>query len=432
MIFPHIASLLTPSSQCVLAFSGGLDSTVLLHQLMCWQYQQLQQLQLRVLHVHHGLNTNADRWATHCQHICQQWQIPCDVLHVKVDVRVSGIEAAARDVRYRVLFQQLEPSECLLTAQHLDDQCETLLLALKRGSGPAGLAAMPLQRFVNGHLHLRPLLNLSRQHLEAYADKHQLSWIEDETNSDNRYDRNFLRLQILPLLQARWPHFSATAVRSAALCGEQEQLLNELLAEKFEHLTDEHGALHFPSLLTMNEARRHALLRRWIAINGGTMPSREALKRITSEVMCSRKDAQPRIRFAKYDIRRYRQKLYWLPIFSSLSQSRLSWLDHSQPLPLPQDLGQLRVNRNIVKWRLPEQDEQIFIRFEVHGHYHFLGREGGCDMKKLWQELGIPPWQRKRTPLIYYNDRLIGAPELFTTHEGTVRNEHGWQVVWIK
>ena len=430
MSFPHLASLLQPDARCALAFSGGLDSTVLLHQLVCWQRQQ-PQLRVRALHVHHGLSPNADSWAVHCQQICQQWQIPCDVLHVQVDGRASGIEAAAREARYQVLFEQLQPGEHLLTAQHLDDQCETLLLALKRGSGPAGLAAMPLQREIGDNLHLRPLLNISRQTLENYAAQHALSWIEDESNADSRYDRNFLRQQVLPQLIQRWPHFSVTASRSAALCGEQEQLLDELLAEQLIQLVDSQGALTFPPLLAMSEARRHALLRRWIAQQGGAMPARAALQRIIAEVMHSREDANPCLRFGTFELRRYRQRLFWLSPQPSLSQHSLTWHDRTQPLLLPDGLGRLQANHHDAELRLPEQDEQINIRFQAHGYYHLLGRAGGREMKKLWQELGVAPWQRERIPLIYYNQTLICAPGLFITREGAASNEQGWQAIWF-
>lgn len=430
MSFTHLASLLTPDARYVLAFSGGLDSTVLLHQLVCWQRQQ-PQLRVRALHVHHGLSPNADSWALHCQHICQQWQIPCDVLHVQVDGRVNGIEAAAREARYQVLFQQLQPGEHLLTAQHLDDQCETLLLALKRGSGPAGLAAMSPQRRVGDHLHLRPLLDMSRQQLENYAAEHQLCWIEDESNADSRYDRNFLRQQILPLLHARWPHFSAASARSSALCGEQEQLLDELLAEQLAQLSDAQGALHFPPLITMSEARRHALLRRWIGQQGGAMPSREALKRINDEVINSREDAKPCLRFGAFELRRYRQRLFWLTPQTSLSQHSLTWQDRTQPLVLPDNLGSLQASENMDELRQPAADEAITIRFQAQGYYHLQGRAGGREMKKLWQELGIAPWQRERIPLIYFNQTLICAPGLFITREGAASNEQGWQAIWL-
>ncbi|WGK57989.1 tRNA lysidine(34) synthetase TilS [Pantoea sp. SS70] len=429
MSLSHLASLLTPDAGYVLAFSGGLDSTVLLHQLVCWQRQQ-PALRVRALHVHHGLSPNADSWALHCQQVCQQWQIPCEVLHVQVDGRANGIEAAAREARYQALFQHLQPGEHLLTAQHLDDQAETLLLALKRGSGPAGLAAMPLQRRVGEHRHLRPLLDVSRQQLENYAAEHQLHWIEDESNADSRYDRNFLRQQILPQLQARWPHFSAASARSAALCGEQEQLLDELLAEQLAQLSDAQGALHFPPLMNMSEARRHALLRRWIAQQGGAMPSREALKRITDEVINSREDAKPCLRFGAFELRRYRQQLYWLPSQPSLSQHLLTWQDRTQPLNLPAGLGSLHANAWIAELRQPAADEAITIRFQAQGYYHIQGRAGGREMKKLWQELGVAPWQRERIPLIYFNQTLISAPGLFITREGAASNEQGWQAIW--
>ncbi|MFZ4212558.1 tRNA lysidine(34) synthetase TilS [Pantoea endophytica] len=429
MSLSHLASLLTPDAGYVLAFSGGLDSTVLLHQLVCWQRQQ-PALRVRALHVHHGLSPNADSWALHCQQVCQQWQIPCEVLHVQVDGRANGIEAAAREARYQALFQHLQPGEHLLTAQHRDDQAETLLLALKRGSGPAGLAAMPLQRRVGEHWHLRPLLDVSRQQLENYATEHQLRWIEDESNTDSRYDRNFLRQQILPQLQARWPHFSAASARSAALCGEQEQLLDELLAEQLAQLSDAQGALHFPPLMNMSEARRHALLRRWIAQQGGAMPSREALKRITDEVINSREDAKPCLRFGAFELRRYRQQLYWLPPQPSLSQHLLTWQDSTQPLNLPAGLGSLHANAWIAELRQPAADEAITIRFQAQGYYHIQGRAGGREMKKLWQELGVAPWQRERIPLIYFNQTLISAPGLFITREGAASNEQGWQAVW--
>ncbi|WP_312663883.1 tRNA lysidine(34) synthetase TilS [Pantoea sp. CTOTU49201] len=429
MSLSHLASLLTPDAGYVLAFSGGLDSTVLLHQLVCWQRQQ-PALRVRALHVHHGLSPNADSWALHCKHLCQQWQIPCEVLHVQVDGRANGIEAAAREARYQALFQQLQPGEHLLTAQHLDDQAETLLLALKRGSGPAGLAAMPPQRSVGEHRHLRPLLDVSRQQLENYAAEHQLRWIEDESNADSRYDRNFLRQQILPLLQARWPHFIAASARSAALCGEQEQLLDELLAEQLAQFIDAQGALHFPPLMNMSEARRHALLRRWIAQQGGAMPSREALKRITDEVINSREDAKPCLHFGAFELRRYRQQLYWLTPQPSLSQHSLTWQDRTQRLDLPAGLGSLQANAWIAELRQPGADEAITVRFQAQGYYHLQGRAGGREMKKLWQELGIAPWLRERIPLIYFNQMLISAPGLFITREGAASNEQGWQAIW--
>lgn len=429
MSLSHLASLLPADAALVVAFSGGLDSTVLLHQLVSWR-QAHPQARLRALHVHHGLSPNADSWAAHCVAICEAWQLGCEVLRVQVDAREQGVEGAARAARYQALTAAMQPDEWLLTAQHLDDQCETLLLALKRGSGPAGLAAMPVRRVRDGRVLLRPLLNQSRQQLEAYAQQHQLRWIEDESNQDARYDRNFLRQRLLPTLQARWPHFAEACARSAALCGEQEQLLDELLAEQLAGLTHPDGSLHFPPLLQMSETRANALLRRWIARQGAVMPSRAALARLRQEVMLSREDAQPCLRFGDAEARRYRERLYWLPRCASLRELELPWRDRREPLLLPQQLGVLCAQSAPSALRQPEADEHVSVRFHAQGYFHVVGRSGGREIKKLWQELAIPPWQRERIPLIYYNQTLVCAPGLFVTREGAAVDENGWQAIW--
>ena len=198
-----IAHTLHPHRQLLVAFSGGLDSTVLLHQLVLLREQD-PSLTLRAVHVHHGLSAHADDWVAHCRQICQQWQVPLVVHHVTLARGGLGVEAHARAARYQAFQDTLNAGEVLVTAQHQDDQCETLLLALKRGSGPTGLSAMaPSSAFADSRL-LRPLLNETRESLRQWALAHQLSWIEDESNQDDTYDRNFLRLRVIPLLRERW------------------------------------------------------------------------------------------------------------------------------------------------------------------------------------------------------------------------------------
>ncbi len=183
-----------------------------------------------------------------------------------------------------------------MTAQHRDDQCETLLLALKRGSGPTGLSAMaPSSAFAGSRL-LRPLLNETRESLRQWALAHQLSWIEDESNQDDTYDRNFLRLRVIPVLRERWPHFSEAVARSASLCAEQEQLLDEMLAAELASLVAEDGSLAIAPLATMSPPRRAALLRRWLAGQQAPMPAREVPERLWHEVALAREDASPCLR----------------------------------------------------------------------------------------------------------------------------------------
>ena len=299
------------SQSILVAFSGGLDSTVLLHQLVQWRAQH-PEVALRAIHIHHGLSPHADSWVQHCESVCMQWQVPLVVERVHLEDDGLGIEAQARRARYQAFAQTLLPGEVLMTAQHLDDQCETFLLALKRGSGPAGLSAMGENSPFAGTQLIRPLLAQTREALEAWARQHELCWIEDESNQDDTYDRNFLRLRVVPQLNARWPHFSEAVARSASLCGEQEQLLDELLAEDLAKLVADDGSLAIDALASMSAPRRAALLRRWLAGHSAPMPSREMPERIWREVALAREDAFPCLRLGDFSVRRYQQRLWWV------------------------------------------------------------------------------------------------------------------------
>jgi len=424
--------LLQPHTHLLVAFSGGLDSTVLLHQLVTLRDLHGSNFQIRAMHIHHGLSPYADEWAEHCQNVCAQWNVPLEVTRVKLADDGLGIEAHARTARYQALAETILPEEVLLTAQHLDDQCETFLLALKRGSGPAGLAAMP-DRLPFGETELiRPLLGQTRKELEEWAEEHQLTWIEDESNQDDSYDRNFLRLRVIPEIQQRWPHFPQSVARSAQLCGEQEQLLDELLAEQLDVLIQVDGSLLIEPMLALSDIRRAALLRRWFARHKAAMPSRAALKRLWEEVATSRDDANPRLQFGNHEVRRYQGALYWLPVTQGLGDITLSWPAPFAPLTLPDGLGILQCVANGQEVRAPLENEPVTVRFKASGQFHIVGRERGRSLKKIWQEFGVPPWQRERTPLLYYGEQLIAALGVFVTQNGKATEESCWRVDWQK
>lgn len=432
----HLRHKIGDARKLCVAFSGGLDSSVLLAGLAELRDTTLPQVELRALHIHHGLSQFADDWMAHCQAFCHQRNIPFSAVKVQVDAHKGGIEAAARTARYQVFAGNLAENEILLTAQHLNDQCETFMLALKRGSGPAGLSAMSADSSVHGYRLLRPLLDLSREQLEECAARLQISWIEDDSNRDARFDRNFLRLDILPALYQRWPHFASATARSALLCAEQETLLDELLSESLTALTDDEGSFSVEGLKAFSAVRRSALLRRWLASCGAKMPSREQLQRIWDEVALSREDAQAQLVLGSLVIRRFRQRLYLLPEFQSLKDVVIQW-DPAEKLTLPDGLGYLKADPDpalqAAKYviRQPRTDEKVTVRFKAHGVIEKVGRERARQAKKLWSELGVPPWQRDRIPLIYYNEQLMAAPGWFTTRQSQPENnEAQWQIVW--
>lgn len=431
MTIRELQSFLHPHHQLLVAFSGGLDSTVMLHQLVTLRDTVQPELNIRAMHIHHGLSPRADSWVEHCRALCAAWRVPFDVAHVQLPAGGQGIEGEARAARYQVLSDSLLAGEVLLTAQHLDDQCETFLLALKRGSGPAGLASMPAILPFGDTSLLRPLLTTSRSQLEEWAHAYRLGWIEDESNQDDKYDRNFLRLRVVPLLQQRWPHFSRSVARSAELCGEQEQLLDELLAEQLNTLMSEQGALRIEPMLTMSEARRFALVRRWLAYHRAAMPSRACLQRLWQEVALSREDANPRLRLGEHEIRRFQGELYWVPLLNIDRDKSYSWPAPYRPLNLP-GLGMVSLSGKGMAVRAPEDGEIVSLRFKAPGLLHIVGRDKGRTLKKIWQELRIPPWERDTTPLLFYGEQLIAAPGIFVTREGQATEHSCWHIDWQK
>ncbi|NLS43159.1 tRNA lysidine(34) synthetase TilS [BEV proteobacterium] len=429
-LLENVAVQLSGCQRVLVAYSGGLDSSVLLHML----YQLMQQrsdIVVRAAYVHHGLSTHAEHWAQHCMHTCQQWDILCSVLPVTVDARERGVEAAAREARYQALRQHLLPEEVLLTAQHLDDQSETFLLALKRGSGPAGLSAMGATGQLGANRLLRPLLGVARAQLEDYACHYRLAWVEDESNCDARYDRNFLRLQVLPQLKQRWPSFSEAVARSARLCVEQEQLLDEVLAPLLQLACDEEGALAIDALRPLSELHRFALLRRWLRVHEVAMPSREQLLHLWQDVALSRQDTEPLLQLGTVQIRRFRQHLYCVAECVNFVDLVLPWQPEQGKLMLPHRLGYLSLDEQGMRIRRPRPDEQVSVGFGLKGKLHIVGRSGGRSAKKLWQEYAIPPWMREQIPILYYNEYPIAAVGVFVMREGELSaKDTAWQIVW--
>ncbi|MEL2240297.1 tRNA lysidine(34) synthetase TilS [Leclercia adecarboxylata] len=428
MTTTELQRALHPYRRLLVGFSGGLDSTVMLHQLKLWREQE-PGLELRAIHIHHGLSPHADSWVAHCQHLCHEWNIPLIVVRVTLAEEGLGLEAQARKARYAAFTDALLPGEALVTAQHLDDQCETFLLALKRGSGPAGLSAMPARARFADTEQIRPLLGETRESLQAWAQRWDLRWIEDESNQDDSYDRNFLRLRVLPLLAERWPHFAEATSRSATLCAEQEQLLDELLAGELMTLVSKDGALAIAPLQTMSAVRRAALLRRWLALHGALMPSRAMLTRLWDEVALAREDATPRLRSGEGEIRRFRGELWWVKYHPSLAERVIDWPSVHQSLCLPEGLGRLFLSAG-GNLRLPHPDEPVTVRFGASGTLHIVGRNGGRKIKKIWQELNVAPWRRDTTPLLFYGETLVAAAGVFVTREGAAEGEQGVQLEW--
>jgi len=391
-------------NQLVLGLSGGLDSMVLLE--LCHQLTQSSPIKLNAVYIHHGLSANADQWAAFCQQQCLHRNIAFEVQKVQLNSN-ANIEAQARAARYSALAAfVVTPQTALLTAHHADDQLETLLLALKRGAGPAGLSAIAaVQPFAAGWL-LRPLLEFSREQLEAFAKEQQLQWIEDESNNDSRFDRNFLRLQVIPLLQQRWPAFRQNALRSVSHIQQQQQFVEKQLKQLLP--TVMHADELDLKLLTQHElATQKLLVRSWLALTG-LNPSTNWLERLFTELMGAKADAQPLLELDGYQIRRFANKAYVTQIAEAQQAGVFLELKPGQKRHTA--AGEFLLNRENKGTALLLTDDPLYLVFGLFSLAFKPAGERHSKELKQWLKLwAIPPWQRGHLPVLVQNNQVVAV-----------------------
>ncbi len=402
----------------VLALSGGLDSSLLLE--LCARLQLPQPLV--AVHVDHQLQAVSTDWTEHCRRHCQRLGVPLTCLKVAPE---SASEASARTARYAAFTDVLEPGDCLLLAQHADDQAETLLLRLLRGAGVAGLAGMPERRPLGRARLLRPLLAQSRASLERVAAELRLSPVEDPTNAQDHYDRNWLRLHILPRLKRHWPSLLQRCQDTVALMGDADELLRERAEEDLLRCRLEVGGLSIIAFQRLTPARQRNLMHHWIARQTGQRLSRQRLQNLLITMLSERADAEPVERFRSRQLRRYRDGLYLLP----------------DPLPVPSAVDHLRLtvgqSRSLplgeLNWRraargLPE-GMGLTLGYRQGGErLRPLGRGGSVSLKQLLQEAGVPPWLRPLQPILWSGESVAAVPGICLCEACWVEN--GWLPEW--
>ena len=395
------------NSRFRVAYSGGMDSHVLLYALA--RLHAVQDFGLCAVHVNHGLQPVAGEWARHCEQVCADLDVPCVVERIHVaDLHEEGIEAAARRARYACLARHLEPGEVLLTAHHQDDQAETMLLQLLRGAGVQGLAGMsPLMAFAAGWL-ARPLLYFPRHALERYARAEGLCWVDDPSNRDLRHGRNLLRHNIFPTLQARWPAAARQLAQAARHAAEAADILEEMARADLGHRQVD-GGLQVSLLARLPAPRRRNALRYWIRERGFQTPSTALLERILALTDRLPRTRHAMIRWGGAELRRYRDMLVLHPPGPAPEPAGEIVWDGSNPLLLPATGQQLRFapvqGAGLARTRL--EGATLQVRFRQGGERCRLpGRPHHHKLKKLLQAAGVPPWERARLPLLYVNDAL--------------------------
>ena len=407
-----------PRCTLVVALSGGMDSVVLLHALVQLRktLPQRRALRLRAVHVDHHLQSGSGEWRRQCARLSRSWRVAFKALDARIKLAAGvSLEAAARTARYALLGDDLRPGEYLLTAQHEDDQLETVLLQLFRGGGVAGLAGMYASGPLGQGRLLRPLLPLSRAQLLHYANLHKLQWSDDPSNADLRFDRNFLRARVLPALRERWPAAATTVSRSARHLADANWLIQHWAAVDLQALR-RGEALDLAALCALQSPRQRAAVRRWLVERGCALPDEVHLGRVLTELPAARADAIPLVRWRGGEVRRYRGLLVVVPPLPDAVVA-LSWNWRRQPrLTLGPGLGTLWMRTSSAGcWSRSELPQTFSVSFRAGGERVAQGSRHR-KLKELLRSQGVLPWMRSRMPLVAAAQQLWCVPGVWNRH----------------
>ena len=431
----------------VVALSGGIDSTALLHCMVTLR-DQGHVTELRAIHVHHGLIDQADQWAEHCQRLCEKWSLTCQITRVSVVTDTGkGLEKSARSARYGVFEQLLGARDCLLQGHHQDDQAETVLFRLFRGTGIDGLSGIPVSRPLGQGKLLRPLLSVSRSTIVDYVRQHQLMHVEDTSNGNQHFSRNYIRHSLLPVIDRRWPGVASRLASLADECHAVKEQRRVMIAEqvamatitKPEWFLGDKPLLVISQLQTMKPDIQHQVIRHWLKQQSLPIPGREMLGRVFDELILAKEGASPLVCWAECEVRRYQGMLVASQpntVIGQYQHKEVFWDWQKDPVLLDDAFGRLGVKALITSTRqavaLPAGPLCIKTRHAIDPGMKLAvaGRDGRKTVKRWLQEYQVPPWLRQRIPFVFLGESMICAPGVWVCEGFQAREGTGHEVVW--
>lgn len=430
-ITKHAPSLST-FNKIWIAFSGGLDSTVLLYTLFELKQSEWPNISISALHANHNLQDESGKWQEHCQKICDDLKIPIHCINLDVQpIKGESLENVARIKRYDFFRNYIKANECLLTAHHADDQVETVLLRLIKGAGIHGLRAIRTKvPFGSGFL-IRPLLDFSRLDLEDYAKNNKLKWIDDPSNKDDRFDRNYLRNQVIPKIKERWPFITKTVLRSARHCATGADLIDEMALHDYKRYYVEKDKLSISSLKKLSSIRAMNMIRYHLNNIGFELPSTKKIEQIIEEVINSRDGSNPKVIWHKYCVRKHNDKLYFLMNEQEVDTKNIHLaLKLGTALTLPHDLGIINSKKTYGKGLVLSDKAKLYISFRKGGEKIRLpNAEHLKSLKNLFNEWKIPHWERSKIPLLYDHEKLVAVVSFCISDDYKAKdNDDGWDI----
>ncbi|TAN07456.1 MAG: tRNA lysidine(34) synthetase TilS [Rhodanobacteraceae bacterium] len=418
-ILEHALRTAAPPALCV-AFSGGPDSTALLHALA--PMPEARERGLRALHVDHGLHAESAGWAHRCAVFCKTLNVPLTVLHVTVrDAHGEGLEAAARRARYAAFAESLHEGEWLALAHHRDDQIETVLLKLLRGAGPEGLGGMRVLRPLASGFLWRPLLETPREILHNYLKEKEIEAIEDPANADPRFARNVLRRELLPRIRGHWPHAAASILHAARLCRTAADYIDADAQAALSNLRRDTDSLDAEGWLSLPEALHAPVLDAWLHARGLSAPPDASRAELARQAAQAAIDRVPVIAWPNAEVRVWDGRLHAMPSLTPVpARWQAQW--NGAPLVLPDGCGTLMLhatNKTTTPATGVRIDPPLTVRFRRGGErIKPAGDAHTRELRDLFQQARMPPWLRERCPLIFEHGELIAVADLWISERG--------------
>ena len=420
------------SNKYWIACSGGMDSCVLLH-LFYLNKDRIKQ-DIEVIYVNHKLQKKNDEWEVFCEHLCQSYGLKFSGLKLTaLRPKEKSVEEWAREQRYNLIAECIGNDDILFTAHHQDDQIETFFLHVLRGSGPRGLVSMPVIReFSKGYL-VRPLLDITRCELHDYAKQHKLEWHNDPSNQDSRFNRNFLRNEILPLIQGRWPSYRKSVNRLIRHQQEVKLLLDEIAEEDFKktYIQTTRG-IDLNQISSLSDSRKKNLISFWLKKLDFNLPGSKHLEQILTDIFTASEDSNPCVNWDGVQIRRYRNVMYAIEPMSEHNFSEKYQWDLKKSLQVLDDSLIASPVRGKGLTKKCIKDDIVEIRYRQGGEkIHPQNQNISKTVKQLFQEKGVLPWYRDRIPLVYIEGQLALIPGLCIDEKFCAKNnEVAWNIEW--
>ncbi|CAL4318830.1 tRNA lysidine(34) synthetase TilS [Buchnera aphidicola] len=410
--------ILNKNKKFLLAYSGGIDSTALLIKLINWKKKKNKNLQLRAIHINHNLQKKSKIWEKHCKKICIKYKIPLIIKNIFIQKTKLGIEGQARKQRYKIFKKNILKNEILLTAHNLNDQCETFFLALKRGSGLNGLSGIAYKKKFYKSFLIRPLLNCTRKKIKKYIKKKKICWINDDSNENIKYERNFIRKKILPKFTNKWKFFLKNCLKSIKIIKKNKSIIKKYNNKIIKKNLIFKNCLNLKKIIKLNQFIFVSIIYQWIKNHKIKFYNYKIIKKIYFFIKKKKKKIY-KIEIKKYVyLIIYKKKIYIQKRnVKNIKKLIIFWHNPKKKLIFPYSLGKVKLTKKKTKKSIKiflNKKKLLNFRFYIKGKFLINKKKKKIKIKKIWQLLKINIIERKHSPFLFSNNTFIGALNYFS------------------